>query len=138
MPLAPDHPWFATSTERLIVMQFSRMPTKDEAQAVTASIVAFLERKPQPRPWIIEMSDVEEISASLRKIFADNEDRIAPMSKRHVTRLAYVVSKPIVRAALTAYFWIFKPPYPYRIFSDRGPAEAWVLGMGLNVDANPF
>lgn len=138
MVLAPNHPWFATSTERMIVMHFSRVPTKDEARAVTASMVAFLEKKPEPRPWIVEMSDVEEISATLRKTFADNEERIAPMSKNHVTRLAYVVSKPIVRAALTAYFWLFKPPYPYRIFTARGPAEAWVLGMGLHIDSGPL
>lgn len=74
------------------------------------------------------MSDLEEISASQRKIFADNEHRITPMSKVHVTRLAYVVTKPIVRAALTAYFWIFKPPYPHRIFAERAQAEAWILG----------
>lgn len=136
MVLAPKHPWFATSTDRLIVMRFSHTPTNDEARAVTTAMMAFMMTKPEPRPWIVDMLDVDEISASQRKIFADNEHRMAPMSKVHVTRLAYVVSKPIVRAALTAYFWIFKPPYTSRVFSERGPAEAWALGTGPNLDAS--
>lgn len=136
MVLAPKHPWFATSTDGLIVMRFSRVPSNEEARAVTSAMMAFMETKPEPRPWIVDMLDVDEINASQRKIFADNEHRMAPMSKVHVTRLAYVVSKPIVRAALTAYFWIFKPPYPSRVFSDRAPAEAWVLSAGLSFDAS--
>lgn len=138
MPFGPKHPWFATSTDRLIVMHFSRAPTTDEARAVTAAIAAFLEKKPSPCPWLVEMSDTAEIGASQRKVFADNEERISSLSKQHVTRLAYVVSKPIVRAALTAYFWMFKPPYPYRLFSARGPAEAWALGMTMRIESHPF
>ena len=136
MIVAPKHPWFATSTERMVVMHFSRMPTNDEVRDVAASIAAFLEKKPEPRPWIVEMSDLEEISASQRKILADNEDRVASMSKKHVMRLAYVVSKPFARAALTAYFWILRPPYPHRVFAERKPAEAWLLGDNLDLGAS--
>lgn len=137
MPLAPKHPWFNTSTDRMVVLRFPAVPTNDEVRSATVAMVDFYEQKRTARPWIIELSDLEEITASQRRMLADYEHRVIPLSTLYVKRLAYVVTKPLIRAALTAYFWILRPPpYPYRVFSDRALAEAWVLGTGPDdVDA---
>lgn len=120
----------------MIVLRFPPVPTNEEVRTATMAMREFFEQKKTARPWLVELSYLEEITATQRKLLADYENDVIPLAKQYVIRLGYVVTKPLIRAALTAYFWILRPPpYPNRVFSERAAAEAWVLAAGRD-DAN--
>jgi len=105
-------------------------PTNEEVLACTAAMERFKTKTPpRQRAWVADLTYLTDISAAQRKMFAEHERRLALLSKLFVSRLAYVVSSPIIRAALTAFFWVCVPAYPHRVFTDRAAAEAWALDI---------
>jgi hypothetical protein len=126
---APQHPWFIDSRKNLIVVRLPPKPTNDEVLACTTAMERFQTKNQLTSAWVADLTQLAEITAAQRKMFADHEQRVAHLTKLNVSRLAYVVSNPIIRAALTAFFWICVPPYPHRVFADRAAAEAWALGI---------
>lgn len=125
---APRHPWFTVARAGLIVWRMPARMTNDDVMEGIAALASYFEKAPGVSAWILDMSNVEEITPMQRKLFADSERRIAPLTKIFVSRLAYVVPSPLIRAILTAYFWVWHPPYPYEVFGERNSAEAWALG----------
>lgn len=129
MIAAPQHPWFKESRKDLIVLRLPAKPTNDQVHDCTDAMGQYISSTRKASPWVVDLSDLQEISAAQRKAFADHERNVAKLSTMYVQRMAYVVATPLIRAALTAYFWIWQPTYPYRVFSLRTAAEKWALGL---------
>lgn len=127
MSAAPQHPWFRESRKDLIVLRLPPKPTIEDVHGCTAAMTRHITSTTTRVPWVVDLSDLLEISAAQRKAFADQERSVGHLSEMYVQRMAYVASTPLVRAALTAYFWIWEPTYPHRVFGQRDAAQDWAL-----------
>jgi DNA gyrase inhibitor GyrI len=65
--------------------------------------------------------------ARTRQRFGEEAARFAPESKRWSLGAALVLDSPVIRGALTAVEWIYRPEPPTRYFSDLPSAFDWAI-----------
>ncbi|MEZ4340515.1 MAG: hypothetical protein R3B82_28170 [Sandaracinaceae bacterium] len=123
--------WLDSSRDPLHVMRFPAQYAYEELdRELTAMREYFVARERQDRQlWItllVDLSAVETSEARNRKRIADTMTRLVPIMQRCCAGQAYVVSRPIIRAALTATMWLRSPPWPVRVFASRADADPWL------------
>ena len=60
----------------------------------------------------------------IRKMQAEWLEQNQEYMKRSVLGIAFVIDNKLVRGALTAIFWVSRPPVPYRVFATLEEAIA--------------
>ena len=123
--------WLDSSRDPLHVMRFpARYEFEELDRELTAMREYFVAREREDRSlWVallVDLSRVERSEARNRKRIADTMTRLVPIMQRCCAGQAYVVSRPIIRAALTATMWLRSPPWPVRVFGDGAEARAWL------------
>ena len=71
MIAAPQHPWFNESRKDLIVLRLPPKPTNDEVSGCTDAMGQYISSTRKASPWVVDLSDLQEITAGQRKAFAD-------------------------------------------------------------------
>ena len=93
----------------------------------------------RPYAWITDLERPEKISKTHQKIIAAFEARVADLDRRYCAASALVVQRGVIRAVMSAVFWVHPPVYPFRLVASREEAlEACVGGLraqGVSVDA---
>ncbi len=124
--------WFSTARHPLLVLEFPPHYTFDELDAQMNGMCDALRTHVEKHPretcgMIVDLSSVEHTEARNRKrILAMIEDLSGLVRKRLVAQ-AYVIDRPVIRAALTALSWMHRSPWEVQTFGRRGDAETWVL-----------
>ena len=131
--LCAMEPWLDTRYDPLFVQIFPPGYTADDLSAGFDRLEAFyLERivqQPSLRAvHLADMTHVERTSARNRKRIAEAFDRLAePMSGR-ILGQAFVLPRTFMRHAMTAVFWIRRPPWPVKAFARHEEALVWLRG----------
>ncbi len=84
----------------------------------------------RPYAWITDLERPERISKTHQKIIAAFEARVADLDRAHCAASALVVQRGVIRAVMSAVFWVHPPVYPYRLVASREAAlDACVEGL---------
>jgi hypothetical protein len=75
---------------------------------------------------LVDISRVERSEARNRKRIALAMEELAELMKTRCIAQAYVVERPLIRAALTAVMWLRAAPWPISVFGSRHAAEPWL------------
>lgn len=92
----------------------------------------------RPYAWITDLERPERISKAHQKTIAAFEARVAELDRKHCAASALVVQRSVIRAVMTAVFWVHPPVYPYHLVPSREAAlDACAAGLraqGVRVD----
>lgn len=87
----------------------------------------------QRRIRFVAVSDVRAARsmpcAKTRQRFAEEAARFAGDAKTWSLGAIVIVDSPLIRGALTAIEWLYRPPKPTRYFSDFGDAISCAVGL---------
>ena len=102
-------------------------PPKYSAEEWTAHLEECREliaRRGEPFAGIAYLDKSQPPNARQRKEAAEFWQNLRK-EKLDLVAVAYVVTEPILRGALTAVFWVQPPPCPYRICGSGAAAADW-------------
>ena len=122
---ALDHPWLKQVEATLFVQQYPRRASDDELVDVLAAIERLVFSLRSPYGWIVDLGGVMTASASQRRLFSEHEDRTKEHDKQWNAGAALLSRSAITTGIITAVFWLSKPSYPTKVFSDIREAEGW-------------
>jgi hypothetical protein len=138
---ALDHPWLKQIEATLFVQQFPRQASDQELVEMLDCVERLVFSLHTPYAWLVDLGGVLGASASQRRLFSDHEDR----TKEHDAKLnagsALLSRSPITAGIITAVFWLSKPSYPTKVFSEIREAERWARAQlkarGVEIGAEP-
>ena len=94
-----------------------------------------------PYGWVVDMGGVLGASASQRRLFSDHEDRTKEHDKQFNAGAAVFSRSAITTGIITAIFWLSKPSYPTKVFSNIREGERWareqLKGRGVEIGLEP-
>ncbi len=94
-----------------------------------ADFLAMLERRQpeleRPHAWIADFSALRSANARKRRMFAEFQERTAPIDRAHNAGSALVVPNGLVRGLVTAVHWLQPPVYPTVVVASRAEALRW-------------
>lgn len=124
--------WHDVSRDPLHVFKFQ--PPYDYAKldaefhAFQAYYRTMVRDRPQEHMVLMaDLSLVTQSNARNRKRIAKSVDDLAELMQHRCLAQAYVVSHPLILAALTAVTWIKPTPWPTKVFKTHAPAERWLM-----------
>jgi hypothetical protein len=104
-----------------------------ELSGMRAFYRTMIVERPQERcALIVDLSLVQRSEARNRKHIADEMDALAGPMKMRCVAQAYVVERPIIRAALTAVMWLRAAPWPVQVFGSARDAVNWSRALLAN------
>ena len=123
--------WFDTSRHPLHSLVFPERYSYEELDAELNRMRDEYRRMVKERPQdvcaiLVDLSRAERSEPRNRKRIADSLEELSGLMRTRLVAQAYVIDRPLIRAALTALSWVQSPPWPVQTFADRASAEAWL------------
>jgi hypothetical protein len=94
--------------------------------ALDRALIAFateLQSRSEPAVLILDLRLLQKLSVSQRKRVT--EEMIKLDASQRLLGCAMVFDSRLLRGILTAMFWVHRPKFPTRIFSEPTSAQAW-------------
>jgi hypothetical protein len=138
---ALNHPWLKQVEATLFVQQYPRRASDDELIEMLDAIERLVFSLRTPYAWLVDLGGVMTASAGQRRMFSNHEDR----TKEHDAKLnagaALLSRSAITTGIITAVFWLSKPSYPTKVFSEIRDAERWARAQlkarGVEIGSEP-
>lgn len=119
------HPWIDSSRTPVYVLAFPRVLTDAELDACCIARERWAQKASFPVSWVVDLSDIETITAKQRRTMGEHLARFEPHDLRHNRGSAIVVPNAFLRGIVTAVFWIRQPRFPHQSFATRAEALRW-------------
>lgn len=119
---------FDTRHDPLFLQAFPPLLTQAGVDAHFDEVEAFFMRRDRDKPTAL-LADARGIlntTARNRQRVALAFERLSPVLEQRAVAHAIVMDNAVVRGALTAVFWIKRPPWPIQLFGDLEEADAWI------------
>lgn len=111
----------------LVVVDLPPDPTPEVLTVFCAEFDAVYRRR-QTFATLIDATQVRRVPGAVeRRQLADWAAAQKPLTQLYGAGTAYVITSPMVRAALTAIDWVFQPPCPQCWKASRRDALAWCV-----------
>jgi hypothetical protein len=138
---ALDHPWLKQIEATLFVQQYPRQASDEELIDMLEAIERLVFSLHAPYAWLVDLGGVLTASASQRRIFSNHEDRTKEHDAKFNAGSALLSRSPITAGIITAVFWLSKPSYPTKVFSEIRAAERWARAQlqarGVAIGSEP-
>jgi hypothetical protein len=112
----------------LLRVEASGESSDEDIESYLRELSRQLARK-QPHVVIVDATKGRSLRATHRKSIADWNRTNAAELKRYRLGLAVVAPNPLLRGLITAVYWLFPAPFPYRCFERDEQAEAWARSL---------
>ena len=119
----------------LIVAAFLGVLSDDDFDKQLPLVAKEIERSVSAVVLVFDGTRTEGITAKQREKAAAWLKASAPILIQKTRGIAFVLKSPILRGALTAIFWLQKPPGPYVVVETMTEARAWARARIM--DAHP-
>jgi hypothetical protein len=120
------HPWIDESEAPILHLTYPRQTTLAELEKYYEAVGAFLERLDTQVAWLVDCTHIIAANAEQRRYVAEQEAKYKEIQEKYYVASGLYVANAMTRGIITAVFWLSPPPYPYKIFSSRAPAHAYV------------
>lgn len=119
---------FDTRHDPLHLQAFPPVFTQDEVDAHFDEVEAyFVRRNPNlPTALLADARGILSTNARQRQRVALAFERLSPVLGQRAVAHAIVMDSAVVRGALTAVFWIKRPPWPIQLFGTMEEADLWI------------
>lgn len=119
---------FDTRFKPLYLQAFPPSFAYEEVTAHFDEMEAHFRAQPPDAPaaLIADARSVFIVDARSRRRVAEAFETMSPVMESRVVAHAIVLSNSVVRNALTAIFWIKRPPWTVRTFATMDEADDWV------------
>ena len=138
---ALDHPWLKQIEATLFIQQYPRWATDEELIEMLDAVERLVFSLHAPYAWLVDLGGVLTASASQRRIFSEHEDRTKEHDARFNAGSALLSRSAITSGIITAVFWLSKPSYPTKVFSEIREAERWARAQlkarGVEIGSEP-
>ena len=138
---ALDHPWLKQVEATLFLQQYPRTGSDEELKTMLAAIERLVFSMRGPYAWIVDVGGVLAAPASQRRLLSEHEDRTKEHDRRFNAGSALLSRSAITTGIITAVFWLSKPSYPTKVFSDLREAERWARAQlkerGVDIGLEP-
>lgn len=122
---ALDHPWLKQVEATLFLQQFPRSASDEELKEMLDAVERLVFSMESPYAWLADLGGLMGASASQRRLFSLHEDRTKEHDRKFNAGAALLSRSAITAGIITAVFWLSKPSYPTKVFSDVREAERW-------------
>ena len=124
-------PWLDVRYDPLFVQIFPPGYTPDDLDAGFTRLEEFyldlVRKQPSLRGvHLADMTHVVSSNARNRRRIAESFARLEEPMKGRILAQAFVLPKAFMRHAMTAVFWIRRPPWPVKAFATHEPAIEWL------------
>ena len=116
----------------LLVIKFDGDATDEEYAASLLERTTLLRRR-EKYAVLLDASTCGDMPARQRKLEADWTRQNHEMLAQYLVGIAFVFKSPVLRAALTAIFWLQPFSWPYEIMATLPEAELWATERLLAV-----
>jgi len=138
---ALNHPWIKQVEATLFVQLLPRRANDDELLEMVEAVERLVFSLRAPYAWIVNLGGVLTAPASQRRIFSDHEDRTKEHDAQFNAGAALLSRSPITAGIITAVFWVSRPSYPTKVFSEIHEAERWARAQlkarGVEIGSEP-
>lgn len=138
---ALDHPWLEQVEETLFLQVYPRTASDDELRGMLDAIERLVFSLRSPYGWLVELGGVLSAPASQRRLVAEHEERTKEHDRTFNAGSALLARSAITSGIITAVFWLSKPSYPTKVFSDLREAERWarlqLAARGVGIAPEP-
>lgn len=107
----------------IVVVTPPRRVTDDQMRTHLATFAELQRDRGGPHILVLDLRRCEKISPRQREMIAERMPTAT--DHRACLGLAMVFTSTLTRGILTAIFWLRRPPYPTKIFSELAPALDW-------------
>jgi hypothetical protein len=122
---ALNHPWLKQVEATLFLQQYPRTGTDEELKGMIDAVERLVFSLNSPYAWLVDLGGVLGAPASQRRLFSEHEDRTKEHDRKFNAGSALLSRSAITTGIITAVFWLSKPSYPTKVFSDVRDAERW-------------
>jgi hypothetical protein len=122
---ALEHPWLEQVEETLFLQRYPRTASDDELKSMFVAVERLVFSMHVPYAWVVDIGGVLGSSASQRRLASEHEDRTKEHDRNFNAGSAVLSHSAITAGIITAVFWLSKPSYPTKVFSDVRDAERW-------------
>jgi hypothetical protein len=75
--------------------------------------------------WVIDMTRVEQVTASQRALYAGFLKRMRAFDQRYTGAIVLVLPNGMLRGIVTAVFWLHPPPYSHHTCASSIDGRSW-------------
>ncbi|HMI91762.1 MAG TPA: hypothetical protein VK509_10390 [Polyangiales bacterium] len=138
---ALNHPWLKQIEATLFVQQLPRQASDEDLVEMLDAVERLVFSLRTPYAWLVDLGGVLGASASQRRLFSDHEDRTKEHDAQFNAGAALLSRSSITAGLITAVFWVSRPSYPTKVFSEIREAERWARSQlkarGVEIGAEP-
>lgn len=98
--------------------------TDEDLHAYTGRLGQLLRRREQ-HVLIVDASDGKSLKGTHRQIVADWNKANAEELHKYRAGLCLVTPSAAIRGTITAVYWLFPPPFPYKAIDSLPAAYVW-------------
>lgn len=108
-----------------VVIYTAPQTIEDEGFQRVLDAMAAIRALEQPYAMILDLRFNKGITPVQRRMITSSMQEREQQSVRLLRGLALIFKSRLMTSLLTAIFWVRKPPYEVRVFSELAPALAW-------------
>lgn len=127
--------------QTLFLQVYPRSASDEELRGMLAAVERLVFSLHSPYAWLVELGGVMNTSASQRRIFSEHEERTKEHDRKFNAGSALLSRSALTAGVITAVFWLSRPSYPTKVFSDLREAERWarsqLVARGVRIDPEP-
>lgn len=126
IPLPPiGSPWIDESRAPLYQLSFPSDPTDEVLLDMCAARERWMNVARFPVAWVVDMTNLGNVTARQRRIFGDHLQRFEPHDLAWNQGSAIIVPNALLRGVVTAVFWLKPPRFPHESFKTKDEALRW-------------
>ncbi len=120
------HPWVDSSAAPIYRVTFPVSASDEQLLAYCRSVESWSNQVSYGVAWLMDLSQVEQVSAQQRATFAKFMEAMGAFDRRYTKATAMILPNALLRGVATAIFWLYAPPFEHKTFSDCGAGRAWL------------
>jgi hypothetical protein len=97
----------------------------DEVVSLLNKYTQIIKEKVEPYALVMDVSKTAKLNLKQRKMLVDQMKANKEFTEKYCKGNALVFKSALLQGILTAMFWIFKPKYETKIFTQVPDAIAW-------------
>lgn len=130
--------WTDMSRWPVVLITLPKAVTDDQLADLIVHTARMKKDRPGMYALVLDLRKTEAVSPTQRKMLTDSMEKLdGESAPDRCAGVALVFSSQVLRGVLTAIFWVRRPACPCSVFTDRGDALVWALGVARSDPKSP-
>jgi len=126
MQTSPAHAWCTLHGPAVISVTLPARPTDDDMPALVVVLSAWSATVNRPFMFVLHLEHLLELTGTQRRMMADAEATWSDVDRRFNAGQALIAPSRVQRGMITAFNWLSRPVWPYRVVENIAEADEWL------------